>query len=147
MSIFDLPPIPANAAGAQAAIFQGSAAYKASVNFNAGNADTSIPITLPTGFTRYRVNSVRLSGASASLSTATMGVFTAATGGGVAVVTAATAITVTSAAENTNNNTQQFTIANQNTISFNAATLFVRVATAQGSAATGTVTIEIEPLS
>ena len=119
----------------------------AAVNFNAANTDTSIPITLPPGFTRYRVTSIYISGASASLSTATFGVFTAAAGGGTAVVTGGSAITVTTASENTNNNAQAATLNNATTESYTAATLFFRVGTAQGSAATGNVTLMISPLS
>lgn len=121
--------------------------FKASVNFNSANTDTSIPITLPPGFTRYRMSSVNISGASADISTATAGVFTAAAGAGVAIVTGASAITVTSATANTNNNAQSMTLVNAGTISFTSATLFFRVGTAQGSAATGTVTISIIPVS
>jgi hypothetical protein len=120
---------------------------KGTVNFNVGTTDTSFTIPIPTGFTRYVVDSVRISGASQTLSTATAGLFTAAAGGGVAIVTAASAITVTSAAESTNNNTQSFTVNNANTESYNAATLFFRVANPQGAAATGTVTIAVRPLS
>lgn len=121
--------------------------FKASVNFNSANTDTALPITLPPGFTRYVVQSVRISGASQTLTTATAGAFTAAAGGGVAVVTAASAITVSTAADATNNNTQAMTVNNAATESYTAAILYFRVATAQGAAATGTVTIAITPMS
>lgn len=117
------------------------------VDFNVANSDTAIPIVLPTGFTRYRVLAVRLSGASANISTATCGVFTAAAGGGVAAIVNPTTITVASAAENTNTNAQNINGANQNTMSLNALTLYFRVLTAQGSAGTANVAIVIEPLS
>jgi hypothetical protein len=116
------------------------------VNFNSTNTDTSLAITLPTGFTRYMVSSLRISGASVSISTATCGLFTAAGGGGVPIVTAATAITVTTASDNTNNNSQSFTINNQNTQSFTATPLFFRVAAAEGSAATANVSVAYVPL-
>ena len=48
---------------------------RASVNFNAGATDTAITITLPTGMTRYRVVACSISGASATLTTATAGLF------------------------------------------------------------------------
>ncbi len=121
----------------------------ASVNFNSANTDTSIPITLPPGYTRYRVNQIIISGASASIGTATWGLFTAAAGGGVAISAAGQATGVTSAAENTAANmavTAPATLA-QNTTSLNAATLFFRVGTAQGSPATATVTIIYSPVS
>src|SRR5665213_1719703 len=76
------------------------------VDFNVANADTIIPVSLPTPFTRYALNSIRISGASHSLTTATAGLFTAAAGGGVPIVTAASSITVSATADNTNNNLQ-----------------------------------------
>ena len=120
---------------------------RASVNFNAGAADTAITITLPTGMTRYRVVACSISGASATLTTATAGLFTAAGGGGTAVVTAASAITVSTASENTNNNMQGMTVNNSTSQSYTAATLYFRVATPQGSAATGTVSVTYIPVS
>ncbi len=121
-------------------------AYQGSVNFNAANTDTAITITLPTGYTRYHVQAVRLSNASGTLTTATAGLFTSAAGAGVAIVTGATAITVSTAAEDTLNNSMGFTVNNSATQSYTDTTLFFRVATAQGVAATGTVSIFIVPL-
>lgn len=121
--------------------------YTASaVNFNSTNTDTAITITLPTGYTRYRVSTVFIHGASASISTATFGLFTATGGGGTAILTGQT-ITVTTAAEGTNNNMQSTGTTNASTQSFNNVTLYFRVQTAQGSAATGSVGISILPLS
>jgi hypothetical protein len=116
------------------------------VNFNSANTDTTIPIVLPAGVTNYLVKSVRLANASASISTATFGLFSASGGGGTAIMAAGQAITVTSAAANTNNNAQTATPATSNTQSYNFANLFFRVGTAQGSAATADVIIEIVPL-
>src|ERR1051326_389854 len=115
------------------------------VNFNSATTDTTIPITLPTGFTRYVVATVRISGASASISTATAGVFTGAGATGQTVA-ATQAITVTTASDNANNNAMSLTLTNGSTESYTAANLFFRVTTAQGAAATGTVTIAIAPL-
>ena len=132
-------------AGAQANLEIGSLLFTAAaVNFNSANTDTPIAITLPTGFTRYNVRAIALSGASASISTATFALFTGAGGTG-GTIAGSTAITVTSSAENTANNsqiTQGF-----GTINTNVSTLFFRVLNAQGSAATANVTIQIFPLS
>lgn len=117
------------------------------INFNSANTDNAITIQIPSGMNRYRVNAVIISGASASISTATCGLFTAAAAGGTAIVTSASAITVTSSAEGTNNNMQSLTVNNSATQSFNSTTLYFRVQTAQGSAATATVTIDIQPVS
>lgn len=114
----------------------------AGVNFNSANTDTPFTISLPTGFTRYVISTVRISGASASLSTATFGVFTAPAGGGVAIVSSGATITITTASENTNNNALSAVgINNGATQSYNGSTVYFRVVNAQGSAATGNVTI------
>jgi len=115
-----------------------------SVNFNSANTDTSIAITLPTGFTRYILAGARISGASASLTTATCSLWTAAGGTGTAIVASGTAITVSTASENTANNTQNLTPATG--ITLNLGTLYFRVQTAQGSAATANVTLILQPL-
>lgn len=116
------------------------------VNFNQTNTDVPLTITLPGNVERYVVNSVRLANASASISTATVGVFTAAAAGGVTIA-ANQAITVTSATTDANNNTQSLTLTNANTESYNDTTLYVRIGTAQGSAATADVIVALHLLS
>lgn len=117
------------------------------VNFNSANTDFSISVpTPPTGYTRYTVSSIRISGASASLSTATFGLFTASGGGGTALIGAGTAITVTSTTDGGANNAQSTAATTANTSSFTQAgftTLYFRVGTPEGSAATGNVTFQI----
>lgn len=115
------------------------------VNFNSV-ADTAFTITLPSGFTRFALNAVFIGHASTSISTATVGLFTAAAGGGTAIVTSASAVTVTTASESTNNNAQQLTLNNATTVSYNNATLYFRVTGAQGSAATADVTLYLRPM-
>lgn len=118
------------------------------VDFNTAG-DIVIPLTLPSGFTRYVVSSIRISNASHTLTTATAGVFTAAAGAGVAVVTAASAITVSATANATNNNAMAFTINNANTESYLLASqpsLYLLIATPEGAAATGDVTVILVPL-
>lgn len=116
------------------------------VDFNSGNTDNAVTIILPTGFTRYRVFAVCISGASASLTTATWGLFTSTGGGGTTLLTGQ-ATTVSTASENTNNNMQRTGPATANTQSYTATPLYFRVQTAQGSAATAKVIIEIIPVS
>lgn len=109
--------------------------------------DNQIPISLPAWATRFLVNSVRLDNASGNLSAATAGLFTQAGGAGVAPVAGGTAITVVTAAENTNNNTQNFAITNAGTQSYAIASvpiMFFRVAATV--AQTGKVTLGIIPL-
>lgn len=119
----------------------------ASVNFNSANTDTALTISLPVGYTRYRISNVVISGASASITTATFGLFTATGGAGTAVIAAGTAITVSTASEGTNNNMQTTAAANTNTQSQTEATLYFRIGTPQGSAATATVSINYTPVS
>ena len=144
-------------AGSVSAAQLGSTSYAVSglafaasaVNFNSTNTDTAIPISLPTGFTRYLVSNVRISGASASISTATFGLFTASAGGGTAIISAGTVITVTTAADGTNNNAQINNATNTGTQAYTLAgfpTLYFRVGTPQGSAATASVEVIIIPL-
>jgi hypothetical protein len=116
----------------------------AGINFNSTNTDNAIAVTLPAGAIAYRVAGLRIGNASASISTATFGLFSAAAAAGTAIFAAGQAITVTTASANTNNNAMTVTPANQNTQFYNFTTLFFRVGTAQGSAATADVTIDID---
>lgn len=120
--------------------------FKTTVNFNVANTDTPLVLSLPSGFTRYRLNGVFITGASASISTATVGVFTGTGGTGTTLVTNS-AVTVTSSSEDTNNNMQSLTVNNIGTQSHNQTTLQIRVGTAQGSAATAMVSFYIQPVS
>lgn len=147
--IFDTGVLSAaEAANLEASLAEGAIVFaKRAIDFNAANNDNAIPIALPTGFTRYRILNALLNGASVSITTATCGLFTAPAGAGTAIVANATAITVSSAAEITNNNMQNLTVANGNTMSINAAILYFRTVTAQGVPATGNLTLIIQPLS
>lgn len=119
---------------------------KTAINFNSGNTDNAIPINLPPGYTRYRIHLILIFGATATLSTATCGVFTQQAAAGTAVVTSGTAITVTQTAGDTVNNMQSLSVNNQNTMALTDTTLFFRVQTAQGTSALGSVGIFYEPL-
>jgi hypothetical protein len=113
------------------------------VNFNVANTDTLIAIpALPAGYTRYMVTNVVISNASHTLTTATFGVFNAASAGGAALVAAATAITVSSATDGAANNAQA--TAGVTTVTMTLAsfqTIYFRVGTAEGSAATASVSL------
>lgn len=116
------------------------------VNFNSTNTDNPIPINLPVGYTKYRVHQIVISGATASLSTATCGVFTQQGAAGLGVVGTGTAITVTATAGDTNNNMQSLTIVNQNTLALIDTTLYFRVQTPEGGAALGNISVFYQPL-
>jgi hypothetical protein len=116
------------------------------VNFNAGGTDTPIPITLPPGISRWRVNSVSISNALGDISSATAGLFTAAGAGGQTLA-ANQAVTVTQAAADTNNNMQSLTLTNANTEAYTDTLIYFRVGTPQGTARTADVILEISPLT
>jgi hypothetical protein len=115
------------------------------VNFNV-IADNPIIIALPSGYTRYRIYGIVIAGASGTLSTATCGVFTATGAGGFVVVASGTSITITSSSTDTNNNAQNLTVVDQNTMVLSDAALYFRVQNAQGVAATGNVSIFYQPM-
>lgn len=118
------------------------------VNFNSANTDNAITISLPSGFTRWRMSSMVISNVSAvPLTTATFGVFTSTGGGGVTIVTGGTATNVTSIAANTAGNGQSLPVVVLGGSTWmNVSTIYFRVQTAQGSAATGDVTIAYIPV-
>src|SRR5215472_7889860 len=115
------------------------------VNFNAFG-DTAIPINIPSGFDKYRVNRITISGASANCSNATCAVFTRASGLGTPIVVT-TNVTVNNAGADTPNNAQSLTVLNQNTVAFVDTTIYFRVLNLQGSPATATVSVFYEPLA
>lgn len=112
------------------------------VNFNAVG-DTAIPFNLPPGHTRIFPFRVNIDHASASITTATYGVFSNTGGGGLAIVPGGTAITVSTAADATTNNAYtNNTVGNASFIGTSLSTpktLYFRVTNPQGSAATADV--------
>jgi len=118
---------------------------KTAVNMNSV-ADTAFTLKLPFGYTRYRVQAIMISHASTNLTSATAvqyALYTAAAAGGTAILTP-TVSTVSATAENTANNIH--ILGPSITASFDDTTLFFRVTTAHGSAATADVTLQIQPL-
>jgi hypothetical protein len=119
--------------------------HSSSVNFNSGTTDTAVTIVLPSGYTRWRILSINISGASASITTATAGAFTTAGGAGTTIA-ADQSLTVSTASENTANNCMSLTTTGTNTQSYNDTSVFFRIGTPQGSAATANVTFTYVPL-
>lgn len=137
-------PTDVSQAGMLAALRQTTLIVATSgVDFNSV-ADTAITVpTLPTGYTRFSVRTIVIDGASGTLTTATAGLFTATGGGGTAFASSQ-AITVATASEGTNTNMQFMTINNINSQSYllsSVPTIYFRVTNPQGSAATGSVTV------
>lgn len=111
------------------------------VNFNAANHDNAIPINLPFGYTRYRLEQIIISGASASISAATCGVFSQPAGAGLQIVTSGTALTVTQTGGDVANNMQVITPNNQSTMALIDAIIYFRTQTAEGAPATASVSV------
>ena len=119
------------------------------VVFTNANSDTAFTIQLPTGFTKYACNQLRISSATATLTTATCGVFTATGGGGTALL-ATSAIAVSNGTDGTSNNMQAINTTSSTNISFTLAgfpTLYFRVLNAAIGAATATVQLIIIPIN
>lgn len=111
--------------------FIGPIGFASGVNLNSV-ADTAI--TLPNGARNYIITDMIVTNASATLagSSATVGLYSAASAGGEALVTPATATALTSASKFVKR-----TIAQDDLV--NAGTVYVRVGVAHGSAMTADV--------
>lgn len=118
--------------------------YANSVNFNSV-ADTQITIDSPT--TNYRIVEILIAnkGTTASLTAARFGLFSASGAGGTAIKASGTAMSgLTSNAVNTGTSLVSY----DPTVSawWNLASVYFRITTAQGAAASGDVYVIIEPL-
>lgn len=115
-----------------------------SVNFNSV-ADTTFAVTLPTGFSRYRISAINIFDASTDMTAATQvqfALYSAAGAGGTAILTP-TNCTVTNGTANTALNAQ-FQGPSLTGL-WNFANLFFRITTAHGSAATASVALTLLP--
>lgn len=115
------------------------------LDFSTSNTDHPIPIYLPSGYTRYRVNKILISGATVNISPATCRVLTGQNGTGTVIV-GVTAITITQTSADTVNNMQSLTINNQDTMALSDGVLYFRVQTAINVAGYATVSIFYSPL-
>jgi len=140
-------PEDMTAAQTQSVTSQGYIVFSVSgVNANSANTDTAVTITLPTGYTKYRIANVFSYNPSTSLTTATAGVFTSTGGGGVAVVSNVALSALTTGTADTAGSFLNHTVTLSVTAYFNDATLYYRIGTAQGSAATVDFAIYIQAL-
>lgn len=119
--------------------------WKQSVNLNSANTDNEIRIKPP--WTQYYLHSciVKNKGTTASITTATAGLFTATGGGGTALAATQSLTMLTSNAVNTAGGLMHLTLSNSNQWQ-NRTSLYFRVGAAQGAAATADVYIYILPL-
>jgi hypothetical protein len=134
-----------SASGAQKNLAIGALIVSAqSVNANSV-ADTALTVPLPSGFTKYRVNRITALNPSISLTTAQAALYTAAAAGGVAVASPQALSGLTTNSASTSGNAIDLSLALAAPTFFTAATLYFRITTAQGAAATVDVVLEIQP--
>lgn len=115
------------------------------VDFNSV-ADHAVTVSIPGSAGTYRLNTVVAlnTGTTASLTTAKFGVFSAAAGGGTALLAAGQVMT---GATTTGVNTTAALVSTAGPNSFyNFSTLYFRITTAQGAAASGSVYLVVQPL-
>jgi hypothetical protein len=108
--------------------------------------DTNLAILLPPGFNRYRVIRVVAFNPSISLSSAQAALYTAASGGGAAICSPQALSGLTNSTPSTAGNGIDLTLALATAVFHAAATLFFRITTAQGAAATIDVALVFQPL-
>ena len=113
------------------------------VNLNVGATDHPVTISSPTP--NYLISGVSVSNASVSLTAATVGVFTAAAGGGTVIASTQALSAITSTSPSVGSNGTNLALSNP-TSWFNNATVQLRVVASQGSAATANFYIYIQPL-
>ncbi len=120
----------------------------ATVDLNAANTDTAITITLPTGITNYMIQAVvvKNKGTTASLTTATAGLFSAAAGAGLALAANQALSAIAAKDVNTDANALALTITVAARTWLDDTALFFRVGTAQGAAATADVYVYARPM-
>lgn len=118
------------------------------ISFSTASLDHPLNITLPTGYSYFGFNNIKILSASATISTATCGIFTAPNAAGVTIVASGTTVSVvppvTSGLVNT---VQNLTILNSNTSQYNDGTIYFRVQTPQGASLFANVAAEITFLS
>jgi len=108
-------------------------------------ADTAIAIPLPSGFTKYRVARVTALNPSVSLTAAYGALYTASGGGGVAVCSPQALSGLTTNSAGSAGNAIDLAQALAAATFFTSSSLYFRITTGQGSAATVDVAIEIQP--
>lgn len=117
--------------------------YATAVNLNSANTDSTIAITSPT--TNYAIDRIVIKnrGTTASINTASAGVFSATGAGGTAVAANQALAALTTNTVNTAGGLLSMTLSAAGSSWLNFATLYFRVGTAQGAAATADVYVYI----
>ena len=110
-------------------------------------ADQQIPIVLPPGFTRWRLNNIFAIAASVSLTTAAGGVYPTTGKGGTAIVANTQVYTgLTAAANNTAGGFLALSAAaGQTNVLFDIAAIYLSLTTPQGAAAVCDIYVNVSP--
>jgi hypothetical protein len=115
------------------------------VNLNSANTDNAITLASPKPYYDLHSVAVKNKGTTGSITTATAGLFTATGGGGTALAANQALSALTSNAANTSGGLMWMTLSGSNQWA-DRTTLYFRVGTAQGAAATADVYVFIQPL-
>lgn len=118
------------------------------VDLNSANSDRTIAIALPAGVTNYMIQAVvvKNNGTTASLTTATAGLFSSAAGAGLALAANQALSAIAAKDVNTDANALALTITVGARTWLDDTSLFFRVGTAQGAAATADVYVYARPM-
>jgi hypothetical protein len=116
------------------------------INANSANTDNPINISLPVGYTKYRINNILSYNPSTSMTTASAGVFTAVAGGGTTVVSSVALAALTTNTPGSSGSMLAHSVVNVNSAFFTSPTLYYRILSAQGTVATVDVMIQVVPL-
>ena len=115
----------------------------AAANFNS-TSDQPITISIPTGYSKWQIDTIRVSHPSTSLTTAVGGIYSGAGKTGVQIVSAAQAYSaLTTGTANTSGSAMSATVSN--VAEFNLTTIYLSLSTPQGGAATADVNVWIRP--
>lgn len=115
------------------------------LNINA-TGDTTIPVTLPTGFTRYRVWALTALNASIVPTLGKIGLYTAASQGGLALLAQTLLTAITTTATETAGAVASLSMT-VTTAMLTDANLYLNVGTANGAACTVDLQLVIQPYS
>jgi|SRR5882672_4122859 len=113
------------------------------VNFNPSVA-TDILINVSITSVRYSIEAIRITNASASLTSVTVGLFISP--GAVGPIIASTTLTLSSTSGDSGNNLQVITDGQTNTRALSDVSVNFRIMVAQGSPATADVILYVRPL-
>lgn len=115
-------------------------------NFAAAAGDIgTFPLPTITNALGFRIVSMNIFGAAATLNGAVVSLYTAASAGGTVVISS-TATTITSSLANNNNSMQVITPVNSSTEIFSTANLFLHVTSSTSTSSTAWVQIVYTPL-